>query len=265
VLEVQAEHQRGRIRHAEEETMADEFNECLEAASYIIKQRGVTDQNSMRAYVKGDVRFERTNTNDIEVTVSGKAVLFAPPPGSSNQVIWEPDDWVQVVYEIKERIEQDEQERISRAKEYCEGYNYGVYEGRRKYSAPETDGGGSPSHQAGFARGVAAAQRAKIGESAGEQTKMEDVRYRAEQFESVYRQRPLLEEESKCWSDLQATMTAHGQKSWEDILLRLHFDLGLYGEGAKSATYEERLAVGVVQTAVIKSLARTSLVLPVPG
>jgi len=141
VLEVQAEHQRGRIRHAEEETMADEFNECLEAATYIIKQRGVIDQNSIRAYVKGDVRFERTNTNDIEVTVSGKTALFAPPPGSSNQVIWEPDDWVQVVYEIKERIEQDEQERISRAKEYCEGYNYWVYEGRRKYSAPETDGG----------------------------------------------------------------------------------------------------------------------------
>jgi len=57
--EIQPEHQVIEIRHTEEETMADEFTNAR-SRNLLIKQRGVTDQNSIRAYVKGDVRFERT-------------------------------------------------------------------------------------------------------------------------------------------------------------------------------------------------------------
>lgn len=63
----------------------------------------MTDQNSTRAYVEGNLKFERTNTNDIEVTVDGKVALFVPPIGSSKQVIWQPGDWVEEVYEIRAR------------------------------------------------------------------------------------------------------------------------------------------------------------------
>jgi len=51
--EIQPEHQSDRIRHTEEETMADEFNDASKPQLTLLKQRGVTDQNSIRAYVKG--------------------------------------------------------------------------------------------------------------------------------------------------------------------------------------------------------------------
>jgi hypothetical protein len=88
-----------------QEIGSEDFNECLKAAEYIITRCGVTDQNSTRAYVEGDLKFEHTNTNDIEVTVDGKVALFAPPVGSSKQVIWQPGDWVEEVYEISARTE----------------------------------------------------------------------------------------------------------------------------------------------------------------
>ena len=50
-----------------------------------------------------------------------------------------------------------------------------------------------------------------------------------------------------------------GNKSWEDLLLELHYQLGLYSEGARSAPIEEKEAMRVVQHGIIRRLAETSL------
>jgi hypothetical protein len=250
--------------------MAAEFNECLEAASYIIKQRGLIDQNSVRAYVKGDLRLERTNTNDIEVTFRDKVVLSAPPPGSSKQAVWEPDEWVLEILIIKENIEHsdsvDERERVSRAREYCEGYDYGVF-AARKYSAPENDAGG-PSYRAGFARGVSAANRSRYSESPAEQSAKEIISDGVQRLEDDYRAQgqTFTEEQSKEWISLQACIKSNGEKSYQDILLVLYRHLKLYETDIiLRGTKEERAAIDLVREGVVKHLAKTSLVLPVPG
>jgi hypothetical protein len=252
------------------EVVLDEFNECLKAANYIIKQCGVRDQNSAQAYVKGDLRFERTNTNDTEVAFSGKVVLSAHPPGSSKQVIWEPGDWVQEVREIKERIErldsEDEQGRVSRAKEYCEGYDYGVFAGRA-YSEPKNDAGG-PSYRAGFARGLSAANRSKYGESSAEQNAKEAISDSVRRLEDAYLRQgqTFTEDQSKDWNHLQASIKGNGDRSYQDILLVLYRHLKVYEEDViLRGTKEEKAAIELVKKGVVSRLAKTSLDLPMPG
>lgn len=249
--------------------MADEFNECLETIRYIIKQRGVVDQNSVHAYEKGPLRLERTNTNDIEVKVNGDVVLYAPPPGSSKQVVWEPDDWVQDILEIKERIEHsvlvDEEERISRAKEYCEGYTRGAYEGTED-SAAEADAGG-PSYRAGFARGVAAANRARYGESSADESAEEAISDSIRRFVRDIGVQPesFTEEQLAEWKSLQAWIKANGEKSWQELLLKLYAHLTSYQGLCVLATKEEKTALEFVRAGVVNRLAKTSLALPATG
>jgi hypothetical protein len=52
--------------------------ECLEAVKYILKRHGTSDQNSVRAYIDGNLRIARTNTGEFEVTVKGKLVFSVP-------------------------------------------------------------------------------------------------------------------------------------------------------------------------------------------
>jgi hypothetical protein len=250
--------------------MLSEFTECLESASFIVKQRGVMDQNAARAYAIGQLRFERTNTNDIEVAFNGSVVLSAPPLGSSKQAIWEPGDWVQAVHEIKERIEHsdsvDERERISRARDYCDGYDYGVF-AARAYSAPENNAGG-PSYRAGFARGVSAANRARYGESSAEQDAKEAISDAVRRLEGAYlrQSQTFTEEQSKDWNRLQASIKGNGEKSYQDILLALYRHLKLYEEDViLRGTKEECAAIELVRKGVVSRLAKTSLALPVPG
>jgi hypothetical protein len=88
------------------ETQTENSGECLEAAKFIIERRGVPDQQKgTRVYTDGDLRFERTNTGDIEVKVRGKLALSEPLVRSpSHPRIWQPGDWVRQVYEIRSRI-----------------------------------------------------------------------------------------------------------------------------------------------------------------
>lgn len=248
--------------------MASEFDECLEAISYILKRRGVVGQNSVRAYTSGKFRFERTNTNDIELTVNGRVVLFAPPPGSSKQVNWEPGGWVREILEFRERIEHsdlvDEGERVSRAKEYCEGYVYGINEGR-KYPASEADSGG-PSYRAGFARGVSAANRARHGDSSANESLDEIISHAIRRLddERITQGGAFTEEQSKEWNSFQACIKANGEKSWQDLLLELFDRLNGFEAGAL-LTQEERAAIELLSSGVVARLAKTSLVLPIPG
>jgi hypothetical protein len=248
----------------------DEFNECLKAARYIIKRRGIIDQNSRCTYVEGDLKFERTNTNDIEVTVKGKVALFVPPVGSSKRVSWEPGDWMQEVYEIKEKIEdlesEEEQERISRAEEYCEGYRLGVYEGRDPTASENDAPGDNPSYRAGFGAGLAAARRAKYGQSITERNVNEVISYAVSRLEGDFEEQSqtFTDEQSQEWKSHQAAIKARGERDWQRILLELHLLLSRYNE-LSILTDEESVAVALVQTGVVRRLARTKIVLPKVG
>jgi hypothetical protein len=253
-----------------EEMTSEEFNECLKAARYIIKRRGVTDQSSTRAYVEGDLRFEHTNTNDIEVTVAGKVALFVPPVGSSKEVIWQPGDWVQELYEVKEKAEtmehEEEEERILRAEHYCRGYREGVYEGRDLTASDRNSEGHSPSYRAGFGEGLAAARRAKYGQSTLEQNVVEIISHAVGRLEGDYTALPqgFTDEQSEEWNSLQATIKARGEVAWQRILLELH--LLLIGfESAAILKDEEKAAVNLLRVGVIRRLAKTKLVLPRVG
>jgi len=93
-------------------------------------------------------------------------------------------------------------ERIFRAKGYCEGYDAGLYLGRKNW-ATEADAECSPSHRAGFARGVVAANRARSGESAAEQDAAEIIADAIRRLEpDLYK--GFTEEQSKEWRSLQA-------------------------------------------------------------
>lgn len=156
---------------------------------------------------------------------------------------------------------------MSRAEEYCEGYTYGVYRGRAD-SAAGTDAGG-PSYQAGFARGVSAANRARDGESSVVESSKEAVSDLVQRLENDYRRQGQIftEEQSKEWSSLQASIKRNGEKSYQDILLELYRHLkGLYYEDVLlRGTKEEAAAIGIVRDGVVSRLAKTSLVLPVQG
>jgi hypothetical protein len=253
-----------------QEMMPEDFNECLKAARFIINRRGVTDQNSMRAYVEGDLKFEHTNTNDIEVTVKGSVALFVPPVGSSKQVIWQPGEWVQQVYEVKAKVEdlesEEEQERILRAEEYCEGYQLGVYEGRVPTASENDAQGESPSYRAGFGAGLAAARRAKYGQSITERSVNEITSYAVSRLEGDYeaQTQTFTDEQSEEWKSFQVSIKARGERDWQRILLELHLLLSLYKELGIFAA-EERAAADRMLTGVVRRLAKTKIVLPKVG
>jgi hypothetical protein len=253
-----------------QETLAEEFNECLKAARYIIDRRGVPDQHSSRAYVEGDLKFQHTNTNDIEVTVKDKIALFVPPVGSSKQVIWQPGDWVQEAYEIKNRIEdlesEEEQERVFRAEEYCEGYRLGVIEGRDPAASENDAQGESPSHRAGFGAGLAAARRAKYGQSITEKNVNEIISYAVSRLEGDYepKARTSPDEQSEDWKSLQCSIKAAGERDWQRILLELHLLLTYFKELAILSA-EEKAAVDLLRTGVVGRIAKTKIVLPRVG
>ena len=253
-----------------QETGPEEFNECLKAAKYIITRRGTTDQDSRRAYVEGDLKFEHTNTNDIAVTANGSVALFVPPVGSSKQVIWQPGDWVQQTYEVKAKIEDlesgEEQERVFRAEEYCEGYQLGVHEGHVPTASENDAQGESPSYRAGFGACLAAARRAKYGQSMTERCVNETTSYSVSRLVGDYeaQTQTFSDEQSEEWKSFQGSIKARGERDWQRILLELHLLLSLYKElGIFEA--EERAAVDHILTGVVRRLARTNIVLPKVG
>src|SRR3970040_1835441 len=142
-------------------------------------------------------------------------------------------------------------EQKTRAKEYREAYCYGFWCAGRKHSASEADVGGSPSYPAGFARGVSAAKLAKDGESAAQSANkiVSDAVDAINQMDE-YGQGRFDEEHWKRWKSLQAVVKANGEKGWQDFLLELYRSLRSYGEFAKSATYEERAAMALLEMGV---------------
>jgi hypothetical protein len=157
-----------------------------------------------------------------------------------------------------------EQERICAAKEYCEGYAYGVCEGRR-YSALEADAG-RPSYRVGFARGVAAASRAREGESSEADSSREITSDAMRGPEGDYRPQAQTSEEerSKEGKPFYDRVKANAEKGWQGILLELYRRL-LSFEYLAILAAEEEAAIEVVRAGIVKRLAKTSVVLPVPG
>jgi hypothetical protein len=245
-------------------------DECLEAVRYILKQRGVPDQNSERAYVQGNLRIVRTNTGDFEVTAGGKLVLSVPLVPSSKDEVWEPADWVERVYDIMQRIKHSDsvnnQERNSRAKEYCEGYKYGFWRGREDPGAVVSEGG--PSYQAGFARGVVAANLAKYGYTSANQSSKEAVSDQVQELEETYyrQHQDFTEEQSRDWNALQAGIKRRGENSYQEILSEMYRHLGglYYEDIVLRGTKEEAAAVNSVVEGIVRRLAHTSIQLPMP-
>jgi hypothetical protein len=154
-----------------------------------------------------------------------------------------------------------DKQRISSAKAYCEGYAYGAWVARDDDVDLESENvDGNPSYRAGFARGVAAANRIRTGTMAEEENRKEII-HRIERLDDPQMGR-LTEEELSCWKSLQASVRANGEKDWQNMLLELFRNLSAFRELTKLATDDEKRATDLTQAAVINALARTSLVLP---
>jgi hypothetical protein len=149
------------------------------------------------------------------------------------------------------------EERISHSEQCCEGYGYGRYSARKRNSVPEPNDSTS-SYLLGFRRGMAAAHRWSRGESSVEKQLREPVYQRIEWLDHTH-YKNFTEEEAQEWRSLQTAAVMFGNKNWEDLLLDLHYQLGLYSEGARSAPVEEKEAMRIVQHGIIRRLAETSL------
>ena len=159
-----------------------------------------------------------------------------------------------------------ERERIERAEEYCEGYRAGVYAGRDITASETAAGGQSPSYRAGFGEGLAAARRAKYGDSGTERSLNEIMAYAISRLEGDYNERgqSFTDEQSEEWKSWQETIKARGETDWQRILLELYLLLTGYTSGAILAE-EERAAVEIVRTGVIRRLSKTKIMLPKVG
>ncbi len=184
-----------------------------------------------------------------------------PDPPNSQSAPYENRSGVMA---MPHQINAKEEERVCAAKEYCEGYAYGVCEGRR-CSAPKADAG-QPSYRAGFARGVTAAQRTRQGESsaAGGSKDIASDAVRRPGDDRRPLAQTLTEEQSNGGQFPQRGIGASAEKGWQDILLELYRRLLLFEDLAILAA-EEEAAIEVVRAGIVKRLAKTCVVLPIPG
>jgi hypothetical protein len=159
---------------------------------------------------------------------------------------------------MQENDTEELQERILLAGEYCEGYELGVYAGRDPEGSETDAEGQTPSYRAGFSEGFT------IGRSKYRKPSTEKGHdsYAVSRLERTYQTQAqtFTTEQSEEWKSLQASIKVRGEKSWQSILLELHFHLTEY-EGLAILAAEERASVNVVRTGLVRRLAKSKIAL----
>jgi hypothetical protein len=152
---------------------------------------------------------------------------------------------------------ENEEDRYSRAEEYCDGYSDGFL-ASHKSSTIEEDLAtkGSESYCCGFKRGFVAGRP----EDGAPKEDREKNLHEVGDLESDYlwQREQFTPEQWEKWKLAQGRIKAQGNRSWQDALLELYRQLRIYGSGV-IVEREEKEALHIVRFGVVKRLAKTSL------
>ena len=148
-----------------------------------------------------------------------------------------------------------ELDALERAGEYRDGYCAGRLEGHRESSFDDSSSNDSKAYQDGFTRGF---DVAKLRIEA-DRVHRDEIAEAVQEVDRLAMTGPdhFSEEERGRWRALQGKIKQNGQKSYQNILLEMLYDLRTY-ESASTFPDQERKALNLVRNGILARFAKTS-------